>query len=428
MIASLNVMAAGAANGLAAAVWEGLLLTAAVAICLRLMPGISAAVRSLIWMAVFGVLLALHFVPLMQGVGGSGKAAAVHVGVGWSLGLAGVWVSLSLVRAGQLLMSGWALRGILRRAVPVERQVSEEFLLCVSGDVDRPSVIGFLRPRILLPAELLESLSAAELQQVLLHETEHLRRRDAWTNLLQKVALVVFPLNPALLWVERRLCLERELACDDRVLQATGARKAYATCLTSLAEHTLVRRGVSLALGAWSRQSELTRRVHRILRAQQQGMSGRQTAVASGLMMVALAAGGVELARAPRLVSFSPVRRVETAAETRPALVEQAGAQGARFVDASFRSTGVQARATLLKAVVPGLQSVPAPVSKAKKAARVRRMLIRQRPDVRAYAAEWDGQDAPRMVFTRVSGSEGSYTYVPAIAVAVPNGWLIFQL
>ena len=91
--------------------------------------------------------------------------------------------------------------------------------LCLSDEVDRPSVVGFFRPRILLTPELFACLSAAELEQVVLHEMEHVRRYDDWTNLLQKLSLALVPLHPVLLWVERRMCLERELACDDRVMR-----------------------------------------------------------------------------------------------------------------------------------------------------------------------------------------------------------------
>ncbi len=85
--------------------------------------------------------------------------------------------------------------------------------LCVSDEVDRPTVIGFFAPKILIPTWLVEKLTATELEQIVLHEAGHLGRADDWMNLLQKIALVVFPLNPALAWVERRLCFERELAC-----------------------------------------------------------------------------------------------------------------------------------------------------------------------------------------------------------------------
>ena len=79
-------------------------------------------------------------------------------------------------------------------------------------------MIGFFKPRILIPDWLFARLTSGELEQIVLHEAEHLRRRDDWTNLFQKLCLVFFPLNPALMWIEHRLCREREMACDDGVI------------------------------------------------------------------------------------------------------------------------------------------------------------------------------------------------------------------
>ena len=130
-------------------------------------------------------------------------------------------------------------------------------------------MIGFLAPRILIPEWLFARLTPGELEQVVLHEAEHLRRRDDWTNLLQKLSLVLFPLNPALAWMERRLCREREMACDEGVVRRTQAPRAYAACLTSLAERGLQRRVQALSLGAFERRPELVHRVHSILRRRQ---------------------------------------------------------------------------------------------------------------------------------------------------------------
>jgi hypothetical protein len=209
----------------------------------------------------------------------------------WSFAVAVVWAALSVLRAAQLVWSAVRATALARRATPVEagdglrallevRAASGRVLrraeLCLSDEVERPSVFGFLNPRILMPSALMGRLTAEELEQVMVHEMEHLRRRDDWTNLLQKAALVVFPLNPALVWVERRVCAERELACDDSVLRRSRRRKAYAICLTRLAEFAMVRRGMSLVLGAWERQSEVVRRVHRILRRPVAAMSARR--------------------------------------------------------------------------------------------------------------------------------------------------------
>ena len=267
----------------------------------------------------------------------AGRSALVQVDVRWSFAIAALWVMVSLVRGVKLAMSAVRLRAIWKRAVPVEGHA--EMLsaagfrgveLCTSTDVDRPSVIGFFSPRILIPEELFPRLTAAEFGQIVLHEAGHLRRADDWINLLQKLGLVLVPLNPVLMWIERRLCLERELACDDDVLRLTKAPKAYATCLTNLAEHRLGRRAAALSLGAWEKRSELARRVHSILRGGE-GMGRTQARVVMSVLVLALLGGATGLARCPQFVSFS-----------RAALPVSAAAQGlaaAGYQPVTFRAS-----------------------------------------------------------------------------------------
>ena len=318
------------AGSLVAASWEGLVLAGVVAVCLRMLPGMTAAARSLVWTVVMLAVCGLPFVHFGGVSAGTGSGGQVHLGEWVGVGLLAAWTVISTVRAGQLIRSAAWLHGISRRAVVISggTQANDDYRdsgfarmtvgggtkswsartaeLCVSEEVDRPCVVGFFKPRVLVPAGLFEKLSDGELEQIVMHEMEHLRRRDDWTNLLQKLSLVVFPLNPALIWIERQLCLERELACDDRVLKVTGARKAYAACLANLAEHSLVRRGVSLALGAWERQSEVVRRVRRILARNEREMSRKQVAGVVTILLAGVLAGADGLAHVPALVSFGP--------------------------------------------------------------------------------------------------------------------------
>ena len=212
--------------------------------------------------------------------------------------------------------------------------------VCVSDEVDRPSVIGFFAPKILIPSWLLEKLTKDELRQIVLHEAGHLGRADDWMNLVQKIALVVFPLNPALAWVERRLCFERELACDERVLGAGGADapRTYAACLVTLAEHRLGRRrGMALSLGALGRESELGQRVRRIL-AGGGRMRAAQARLVLGGAMLGLAVGAVELERCPQMVAFSGIRDQGTG------IRERAGvAQNAALVRGGMKGFGMEA-------------------------------------------------------------------------------------
>jgi Zn-dependent protease with chaperone function len=331
------------------ALWQSAVLAGGLAVCLRLAPRVSAAHRFGVWAAGFAVVMALPFLPLLLALasGSAGQRLAVaggplaaaatrpwfDLGIGWSLAIGGLWIAASAARAVDLGIHTWRLRRLWKRATPLETtegtsawaarlglRCGRRIEVCTTRELDRPSVIGFFRPRILIPAWLLERLTEKELEQVVLHEAEHLRRRDDWTNLAQKMCLVAFPLNPALAWMERRLCREREMACDEGVVRVTQAPRAYAACLASLAERRLekrmARRAEALSLGAWRRRPELVERVHRILR-RGQGLGPWMSMALMGSLGCGLVAGSVELARCPQLVAFVPAPRL-TAQEMTP--------------------------------------------------------------------------------------------------------------
>jgi beta-lactamase regulating signal transducer with metallopeptidase domain len=423
-----SLVAGTAVSGLFSAVWEGAVLAVCVLLCLRMFPGLSAAARSVVWMSVFLVVIFLHGWPALGVPAGGavfGRTAAFELGVQWSLGIAAVWAVLSLLRAGQLVWSALRLRGLARRATPVKSDPAIEALLrvklggrvgrraqlCTSDEVERPSVFGFFHPRILLPPALLQRLNETELQQVVLHEMEHLRRADDWTNLVQKLALVLFPLNPALLWVEHRLCAERELACDDSVLKSSCGRKAYALCLTHLAEYTMLRRSLNLALGAWERQSELVRRVHRILRRPATQMSGRRTLALTGGLMAAVIACAAGLAHSPQLVAFN---EAAPSAQAQTAQAQTAQAQSDPLSAARFQAvrTGTQqnrAQASFGSArMVNAMMSMTSLPNAAQPANATRRNTTVHAAGQRAVAmqqtwivmTEWTGDSAPQLVFT----------------------------
>ena len=269
----------------------------------------------------------------------------------------------------------------------------------------------------------------------MLHELGHLRRWDDWINLLQKLSLVVVPLNPVLIWIERRLCLERELACDDDVLRLTKAPKAYATCLTNLAEHRLGRRAAALSLGAWERQSELVRRVHSILRGGQ-GMGRMQARVVlSGCSGSAGRIGGA--GGCPQLVSFS--QTALPVADVVQGLPATAGYQAASFrmpVNATSNLSGA-AHETLLKASMPvdrGVRSgetmpkqqraASAPVLMRSSQSRTHSPRTR-RAEGWVVLTSWDGTSRTRIVFAVTEGRVISTSYA---AVPTPGGWLVIQL
>jgi hypothetical protein len=71
--------------------------------------------------------------------------------------------------------------------------------------------------------------------------------------------------HPAVWWIENKLALEREMACDDAVLAETANPKGYAKCLISVAEKSFMRRGLALAQAAVNRVRQTSLRVSQIL-------------------------------------------------------------------------------------------------------------------------------------------------------------------
>ena len=108
-------------------------------------------------------------------------------------------------------------------------------------------------------------MPAEELKYILLHELAHLGRRDDWTNLAQKVLKALFFFLPSVWWIERKLSLDREMACDDAVLAHSGTPRGYAECLAHVAERSFLRRQIALAQAAVGRVRQLTTRVAMIL-------------------------------------------------------------------------------------------------------------------------------------------------------------------
>jgi bla regulator protein blaR1 len=226
--------------------------------------------------------------------------------------------------------------------------------ICVSNEVRVPTAIGFARPLVILPAWALEELSAAELRSVLLHEFAHLRRWDDWTNLVQKLVQSVLFFHPAVWWIENRLSLEREMACDDIVLAQTENPRAYAQCLISVAEKSLTRRGLSLAQAAVTRMQQTSRRICQILDAKRPGTTRvwkPATLLFASFSMVGLALGP----RVPQLVSFRNEAAPATFAANSelPAKLPVGSLQLAKFTTSSAHAAphvalpGRQARAAV---------------------------------------------------------------------------------
>ena len=301
---------------------EGLLLALSAWLLLRVMGRQNSGTRFAVWMV---ALLGVAALPFLSGSGSGGAALRVHapitVSAFWAVAFSAVWIAAACLAFARLAAGLWQVRRLRQdcRAVSPDqldpaldeilRPVRRPVRLLVSDQARVPAAIGFLKPAIVLPAWTLRDLTALELKPILIHELAHLRRRDDWTNLLQKAVRAVFFFHPAVWWIDARLSLEREMACDDAVLAATGNPRGYAGCLIGLLEKSRARRGWSMAQAAVARAREASLRIARILESGAKTAAPASTRVGRGALALAGAACvtsfGVLLST-PQLLVFAP--------------------------------------------------------------------------------------------------------------------------
>jgi TonB family protein len=106
--------------------------------------------------------------------------------------------------------------------------------LLITSLAEGPSVVGWIRPVILLPAATLLGLTPEQLEAVLAHEFAHIRRYDYLVNVLQMVVETLLFYHPAVWWTSARIRHERELCCDDLAVSLCGDPVCYARALTKL--------------------------------------------------------------------------------------------------------------------------------------------------------------------------------------------------
>jgi beta-lactamase regulating signal transducer with metallopeptidase domain len=201
---------------------------------------------------------------------GASRISSWVVGLAiYVLGVAGVLLSLVLhhwcvrrlaSRATEVIDGPWAAQlADASAALGVRRRVR----LLRSREVVLPMTFGTRVPAILIPATA-DLWPDDRRRAVLLHELAHTARYDCLTQTLALVACAAYWPHPAVWWVARQLRVERELACDDRVLAAGAEADAYAGHLLEIAYSLGGRRAPALAV-SMARPNQLEGRLRAAL-------------------------------------------------------------------------------------------------------------------------------------------------------------------
>jgi bla regulator protein blaR1 len=330
---SLNLMNLGLLNqdlhGVATAVSQrllfsavgGTLLAAAVWLLLQLFPKRDSRTNFAVWFSTLvatGLLPVLSFYLERKSAGAGNTPAVFTVSTSIASYLFIVWAVIALAGLARVVLATFQLRRLRSHATPLEMesfpadmrslieaaQKSRPVSVLISDRLEVPTAIGFHKPAVILPAWMLESTPAEDLKYILLHELAHLSRRDDWTNLAQKILKALLFFLPSVWWIERRLSLDREMACDDAVLVHSGTPHGYAECLAHVAERSFLRKQIALAQAAVGRVRQLTARVTRILDPERPRATQLWKPAVPVVMVVALLCA-VPASFTPELIGFA---------------------------------------------------------------------------------------------------------------------------
>ena len=130
-----------------------------------------------------------------------------------------------------LLFLRWFLQwGSIRGRLSFAPEVSVDLpapVRITSSDLP-PSVFGIFRPVVILPREVMHSLTPAQLRAVLAHEACHIRRHDNLTAAIHHCVQILFWFYPPVWWIGANLLREREAACDEEVVEQGHEQEVYA--------------------------------------------------------------------------------------------------------------------------------------------------------------------------------------------------------
>ena len=273
----------------------------AACVALALMVVMPAATLAHLGMADYRIALALRNAPVE-----SGSALLVQAGDGVAGGPWAVRAAADLDRAMPWVLLAWMAGavlflvrlsvgfGVARRmrwvgVEPAPAALQEAFArlkqqmgllrpvkLLHSALIEVPTVIGWLRPVVLIPVSCFTGLSEAQIEAILCHELAHIRRYDYLVSVCQSFVEALLFYHPAVWWVSRQVRRERECCCDEVAVALGGDVLMYARALKTMEERRSLYPEVALGVNG----GVLTMRIKRLLGYTEKSVASQAVSIA----------------------------------------------------------------------------------------------------------------------------------------------------
>jgi bla regulator protein BlaR1 len=162
--------------------------------------------------------------------------------------------------------------------------------LVITNHVKSPSLFGFVRPRVLLPADLTSHIPLEELRYIFLHELAHFKRGDIWISWIVAFLQSLHWFNPLVWWAFSGMRADREVACDALALSFVRGEDSgrYGGALINLLERFSHSQHLPVVAGILENKAQLKRRLTMI--TQFKRPTRREGIVAVALLVILSAA------------------------------------------------------------------------------------------------------------------------------------------
>lgn len=165
--------------------------------------------------------------------------------------------------------------------------LKRKFKTAVLDSIDSPIVIGFFRPVLLIPMQLVTQLPWQQIDAVLAHELAHIRREDYMINLIQSIIESLFFFHPGMWYISSKIREERENCCDDAALAVCTKSTDYANTLLYFKELSAQKQYSAVAFSGSGNQ--MLNRIKRMLMKPKQKFDKSDKFIAGMIMIAAIA-------------------------------------------------------------------------------------------------------------------------------------------
>jgi hypothetical protein len=151
--------------------------------------------------------------------------------------------------------------------------------VCVQDGLKSPALTLSLKPRLLVPQSMLDSMSRQQTELGIRHELAHYKRGDHLMSLLLLMLRGVYWFNPFIWLAQKMILADMEAACDARATMGLEKQKRnlYVNTIIDLGSDSYARYALGMSVG--NSKKEMERRIRGMFKGRRSGRAAQLVTV-----------------------------------------------------------------------------------------------------------------------------------------------------